>query len=281
MKRKTLIILIAAALLSLFTVFNYLNASRINPTDFNVKYLDLTDDRIPKSFDGCTILFISDIEYGNFFNKERLAEFAKTLETLQPDIMIFGGDMFDTIYAPLTEDVELLIQTLSIIAAPYGKFAILGDFDQISEQRAALVRKVLNDAEFELLDANPLTIHYGSGDHINLVGINYQDEISDLSGRFSTIDSGLFTLTVVHGAEFAKNLPLQVSTVTLSGHSHHSQINLPFFINHEKYKHTGKLGVGRFSLSNTLLYVSRGIGTTSSDYRFFCDPELMYFRIKK
>lgn len=281
MKRKTVITLIVIVAISIYTAFNYYNAYSINPTDFEIRYLDLNNSKIPDSFDGCTIAFISDIEFGAFFNEERLNKFKDTIDDLQIDMLIFGGDLFDRNYSPVSDDINLLTEVLSNINAPFGKFAILGDFDQTSEQRTALVKKILNDAEFELLNNNPLVIHYNTGEFINLIGIDYSEDMPDISNLFNNIDSQQYTITVVHGAEFAKNLPAGLSNLTLSGHSHHMQINLPFFINYEDYRHNDKTGIGKFNLDNTLLYVTRGIGTTKTDCRFFSDPEIIYFRIKK
>lgn len=279
-KKKLLTIIIAA--LVLITMTGYLNARFINPGDFHIRYVNISDETVSESFDGFSVVFISDIEYGSYLNGRRLEKLKKLLSGLDADIVIFGGDLFDRSYSPVTEDIELMTQLLSSIPAPYGRFAILGDYDLISESRTTLVRKILADAQFELLDGNPLKIHYGSSAFINLTGFDYSEELRDTSATFNAFDPQVYTITVVHGAEFAQNLPSFAANLAVSGHSHHVQVHLPFFNDYDSYSHTGNLSAGRHKLAAVpLLYVSHGLGTTGKDYRFFSDPEILFFRFKK
>ena len=265
--------------LILSALFSYLNASKFNLTDFEVTYLDIKDETVPESFIGKSIIFISDLEYGTFFDKERLEIFKKRINSFKADIIIFGGDMFDREFVPLSEDVNLLTDLFSNLDADLGKFAILGDFDQITDRRKALVSKILYDSNFELLDSNPIQLHNNSSQQINLIGINYYEDNYDLSNTYPNVQPEDYTITVIHGAATANSMPIKISDLTLSGHSHHCQINFPFFIE-DSFKQTGGYATGKYKTNNTLLYVSRGIGTTIKDYRFFSDPEILFITFK-
>ncbi len=280
-KKKTILILAIIVGILLTGVLSYLNAKYLNPSDYQITNINYNDSHLPDSFDGFTIMFISDLEYGTYFNNDRLQKFVNKINTSEADVVIFGGDLFDQSYNPVSSDITNLRTALKSIEAPMGKFAILGDFDFTTDQRAALVRKLLYDAEYEMLQDNNITLHNGTSEIINLVGFDFAAEGLDTSTTYNDITNDSFTVTIVHGALAAESLPNQISDLTLSGHSHHSQINLPFFINYEAYPMTGTYGPGRYKLKNTMLYVSNGIGTTVDDIRLFSDPEVFFIKLSK
>ncbi len=266
--------------LLLTALFGYLNASKFNLTDYEVTYLDIKDDTVPESFMGKSIIFISDLEYGTFFDKTRLELFKKKINSFKADVIVFGGDMFDKEFVPISEDVNILTDLLSGLEADLGKFAILGDFDLITDRRKALVSKILYDSNFELLDGNPIQLHNNSSQQMNLIGINYSEDTNDLSSTYSNVQPEDFTITIIHGAAMADILPIKISDLTISGHSHHCQVNFPFFIE-DSFKQTGGYATGKYKTNNTLLYVSKGVGTTIKDYRIFSDPEILYITFKE
>jgi predicted MPP superfamily phosphohydrolase len=270
--RKAILILSVLILLtSTVLYYGFLAQKR-----FRIKYLAVSG--APESFSGVSVLFLSDLEYGTFFDAGRLAKLSGKLSDLQVDVVVFGGDLFDAAYSPVMDDVEALTAFLGSIDAPLGKFAILGDSDQLSEQRAALVRKVLYDADFELLQDNPITLHNGTGATIGLVGIDYDETASDLSAAFSGTAAEGFVLTVVHGAGLAQYFPAAASDLTLAGHSHHCQINLPFARAYDDWALTGNVGLGKQNVAGTPVYVAHGLGTTGQDLRIFDDPQILIIR---
>ena len=279
MKKKRVLILGITTFLLLTALFGYVNFSRINLTDFTVTYLDIEDPEVPESFRDKTIIFISDLEYGTFFKEKRLEQFKKKITGLNADIVIFGGDMFDKDFVPISSDVSILTDLFSSIDAKLGKFAIFGDFDLISDQRKALVSKILYDSNFEMLDANPISLHNGQSAHINLIGIDYIPQNIDLSAAFANVQQEDYTITIIHGGNVANILPVKMSNLILSGHTHHCQVNLPFMID-DSYAQTGGFAHGKYKVNNVLMYITNGIGTTGKDYRAFSDPEIVYITFK-
>ena len=119
--KKKLILSLAVVLLILLTgVLSYLNGKYVNPTDFQIKNITYNDSHLPESFDDVTVMFISDLEYGTFFNKDRLDAFVDKINKVQADIVIFGGDMFDRDYSPVSQDISNLRTALKSIDAPLG-----------------------------------------------------------------------------------------------------------------------------------------------------------------
>ena len=280
MKKKIILILVLVSIILITGLASFINGRYINPTDFDVTYLDIESEQIPKSFQERNILFISDLEYGSFFNEDRLNKFIDHVNNLHADIVIFGGDLFDKNFVPMSEDVTLLITKLTSIKAELGKFAILGDYDQTTSERSALVSKILYDSNFELLQGNSIALHSGESEYINLVGFNYTEEFVDMTESFSNTVPEDYTIAVIHGAKMINYLPVGTTDLTLSGHSHHVQINLPFMVD-KSYQNTGGYAHGKYTTQKTLLYISRGVGTTNKDFRIFSDPEIVSIRFKK
>ena len=280
-KKKLIVILALLIVIVLFAGISYLNASIFNLTQFHITTIKEESSELPDSFNDATIMFFSDLEYGTYFNEGRLDQFIDTADDLQCDFILFGGDLFDAEFSPVNEDVVAVTERLKKLKAPYGKFAILGEMDQTNDMRKALVTKVLNDAGFEVIDRLSLQVHHNSKDSINLIGFNYTEDISSFADTFANIQPENYTLTLVHGALAAETLPLSLSDLTLSGHTHHLQVILPFVVDYEAYPLTGKYSTGSHKLSNTTLYLTRGVGTTRTDYRFYSDPEIVYIRLNK
>ena len=221
-KKKTVLILAIIVGLLLTGLLSYLNAKYINPSDYKVRNITVSDSHLPESFDGFTVMFISDLEYGTYFTKDRLERFIDKINSCEADVVIFGGDLFDKDYNPVSNDITALRTALKSIEAPKGKFAILGDFDYVTEQRSALVRKLLYDAEYELLQDNNITLHNATSETINLIGFNYTEGTLVTDQAFATITlTGLFAALTLSkplnalllGEQYAENLGINIQRV--------------------------------------------------------------------
>jgi len=229
------------------------------PYNFKVSYINVTSEKIPANFNDVKILFLTDIEYGYLFNEQHISKLKTAINNLDIDIVLFGGDLFDKNYAPVSSDVDILTDLLSSVEAPLGKFAILGDFDFVSETREILVKRILSDSNYELITSEMKLYNNPTG-YITLYGDNYG------SHTIEQISTETYSIVLLHGTDTYKNLSLSINLV-LSGHSHDKQVN---FFSKADYK------FGR----TKNLYRSRGIGLTEFDYRIFSDPELVVIILK-
>ena len=136
-RRKKLLVLIMSGIILILisSMIIFQRGKYVVPFNFKVSYLEETSEKIPSNFNNVKILFLTDIEYGYLFNEQHLANLKKTINNLDIDIVLFGGDLFDKNYPPVSSDVDILTDLLFSIDAPLGKFAILGDFDYSSETR--------------------------------------------------------------------------------------------------------------------------------------------------
>mgnify|MGYP001197141604 CR=1 FL=1 len=279
--RHTIIAIIVILVILTAVAGNYLYATRWSQGNFKVDYQTVDDTQIPDDFDNVSMMFFSDLEFGSLFDAKRLDGFSQAISGLAPDIVVFGGDMFDQGYDIQPDDITAVTSALKAITAPLGKFAILGDFDQSDEKRQTVVKSILLASDFELLGTKPLKLHNGTSAFIELVGISYDAGLTDASPLFADVQASSYVITAIHGPALADALPLNISDLTLSGHAHHMQVNIPGLGAYTHFPLTASYGLGRTATGRTLLYLSHGIGETNVDARWFCDPSVLFFRFNK
>ena len=85
----------------------------------------LTFKNLPSEFDDFKIAHISDFHCGSFDNHEKLKYGITMVMDQKPDIILFTGDMVNN----MADEVLPWKDTLSLLNAPYGMFAILGNHD--------------------------------------------------------------------------------------------------------------------------------------------------------
>ena len=96
-----------------------------------VKEYRIEKNNIPSSFHGIKIVQISDLLY-NSFSKNDLDKITKQVNELEPDILIFTGDIKRKDYKLSKKDIELLEYFFKNINASIKKYAVTGDLDDDS-----------------------------------------------------------------------------------------------------------------------------------------------------
>jgi len=258
---------------------SYYYAREIEPEMLRINKEDMIANHIPHSFDGFKIVQFSDTHVGFHYTEEQLIELVSKINELEPDLIVFTGDLIDAPHKyKNTKQISLILHNLE---AEYGKYWVYGNHDH-GGYGTDLVHEVMEQAHFHLLQNSHIPIQRGQ-DEIILAGID--DVIlgtPDLHATLKDSDEERFTILLAHEPDFADttvNFPVDVQ---LSGHSHGGQVRLPF-IGHlytptyaEKYIQ----GKYRFKQNNLVLYVNKGIGTTRLPFRFLCKPEIHSYTLK-
>src|SRR4051794_35822096 len=89
--------------------------------------------RLPRALDGLRLAFLSDLHHGPTTGLDYVASAVRTALTLQPDLIVLGGD-----YA--YKDAKYLAPCFDVLAglkAPLGVFGGLGDHDYRLDADAA------------------------------------------------------------------------------------------------------------------------------------------------
>ena len=111
----------------------FLYSRYIETNLFNIKEYPVVNSNIPSNFYGLKIVQISDIHYKSINDKKYLNKVVKKINLLKPDIVILSGDLFDSNIKYSKSDYEDLVNILKNINYNIGKYAIIGEEDNLDK----------------------------------------------------------------------------------------------------------------------------------------------------
>lgn len=275
-------------IIALIIISIFIYATIIEPRRLTVSRHRIYSDFIPEGFRGRTIVQFSDTHIGPHFSLSQLDLLVSTLNSLNPDIVVFTGDLFDarrksnfTSYDPTP--------ALSRIQAPLGKYAVYGNHDFGHTRMNRCTGKFLQDAGFEVLLNESRRIILPSGEYITVAGLDdFVCGSPDMESAFSNLRNDGFNLLLAHEPDIADRLPRYPIDLQLSGHSHGGQVSLPIVGALIKSTLGRKYIGGLYRVQRKLraerpylLYANRGIGTTRIKVRFGSVPEVSVFTLVK
>lgn len=277
--KKILIVVISILLISLLCV---LHAVMIAPKKLHVRHEIIASEKIPQSMNHMKIVFFSDVHYNAYVDDKRFQAIVDLINQQNPDIVLFGGDLFDhpANRYPSEDAKAAATRLLNSIEAEKGKFAVLGNHDLESSTTADLVESILYDAGFEVLNNQSLRIRNGSSGSIVLTGLE-----SGLLGHpdpvtpFDTIRNDDFSLVLCHTPDTALEISTSKADYFLAGHGHGGQIFIPLFgafyqpIGAQEYYR------GMHHLDDMILDITNGCGTTKADVRFLSSAEIVVYTL--
>lgn len=240
--------------------------------NYKIENVEASFNNLPGAFNDYKIVHLSDIHLGSYGESYRgIARLVDEVNTLDPDIIVFTGDMVNN----FADEMKPWINTLSKLKAKDGKYAVTGNHDYgdytqwpTKEDRLnnqTFFFKNMKDMGFQMLNNDYIPLIKGS-DTIYLAGVeNWGKPPFPRYGKLSeTIHQlkGQFIVLLSHDpshwrAEILNhNIPL-----TLSGHTHAMQMGIkigkkewsPAQYIYPEYD-------GLYRHDNKYLYVSRGQG---------------------
>lgn len=255
----------------------YYYAREIEPTLLSMAEETIQSTKLPIDFQNYKIIQFTDTHIGFHYSIEQLKELIAKINAENPDIILFTGDLVDT---PQSFEWDGdLIQTLTSLQAPDGKYWIYGNHDH-GGFGTEKINDVMSESGFTLLQNSSMVIRKGDG-RINLAGL---DDVMlgqpDLDKTFRDVDTDLFTILLVHEPDYADKAVEYPADVQLSGHSHGGQVRFPFIGHLYTPAFAERYVKGKFQINDLTLYVSKGIGTTRLPYRFLCRPEFNVYTLK-
>lgn len=196
----------------------------------------------------------------------------------RPDIVLMLGDYYqDSVPDGLDRDLAALKRVLSAIRAPFGVFAIEGDFEDI----ARLQREVEGTPVVPLLGERRSISVRGQWVHLYGFGNHMLDKAADpifRAARAAAPGAGPH-IVLTHQPDILYRLRADGGPdLIAAGHTHGGQIQLPFIgplVNFQNLPLA--FSDGLHEVEGHRLYVSRGIGMERFDaprVRLLCPPEI-------
>lgn len=248
------------------------------------KEYKIETDSIPSSFDGLKVVHFSDLHYLRVVNEDMIKRISEEINLINPDIVLFTGDLIDKDFNLNDEDKKVLIDFLSSIESKYGKYAIIGNHDYFKEE--GLLEDIYIQSDFILLKNSYDIIYSKDNEKIFLGGIDtYSYDKADIDmvmGYFNDNDDISYKVILVHEPDYADVILDKYDVnLILSGHSHNGQINIPVIKNFFLPYGSTKYYKNYYDIDNTPLYISSGIGESRINLRLFNRPSINFYRINK
>jgi predicted MPP superfamily phosphohydrolase len=222
------------------------------------------------------VAFVSDFHAGPTLHRKLLADALAAVADSNTDLILFGGD-FVSFHAKY---VDRLIDGLTRLHAPLGKYTVLGNHDLLGDDEY-IVRRLTDAGVTTLVNSNARLP--APHDDVWVCGLDDWDEGEpDAEKTFSGADG--FRILLAHQPDALTVIGDRRFDIGFFGHVHGGQFLLrnrePAIRHHGTvsmlYMHGGVFHIG---VDNVPVLVSRGIGTSTLPARRHADPEVHVCRL--
>ncbi len=247
----------------------------INKKNISVTSLDLNIPKGKSKLSDLNIVMASDIHLSPYDGESHLKKIIEKINLLEPDIIIFAGDIVD-------DKAEVLIdrkigQSFRKLKPKYGIYAINGNHEFINGVEPCV--KYMEDYDFKVLrDDYELVVN-----SFYLIGRedvskrNFtRSERKPLEEIVKTIDSNFPKILLDHTPVKLEQAEKNGIDLQLSGHTHHGQIWPGNIITNMIYE----VSRGYKRKGNTHYYVSSGAGTWGPPVRTGSSSEVVNIKVK-
>lgn len=250
--------------LILIIIFSFIFLYFVGTKGIFIKEYKLETNKIEKSMHGLKIVQFSDIHFNSNTNLKKVKNLVNKINKVNPDIVIFTGDLIDKNYELTEKEKENLKKELKKINAELGKYYIIGDEDF---EDANLI---LNSSSFININENKELIYKDSKTPIILAGKDTLN--SDIENE------NVFKILLLHNPNDIESFKNSNIDLVLAGHTLNGSINIPkikeLFIDGNYYEKYQKV-------NNIKLFINPGIGTKKINMRIFNHPTIYLFRLNK
>ena len=242
----------------------------INTMGFKVHEYTINSN-IPESFNGLKIVHISDINYMHSTSKEDLKRIVKRINLINPDIIVFTGDLLNVHLTYTKKDIDDVTNILKEMNAKIGKFAVYGEEDIEFDD----YEKILNNSNFILLDNDYQVLYNKSNEPIIIAGMSNDEKDINLP------NINTYSILLTHKPDNINEIDYSNYDLILAGHSLGGYINIPGIKNLLLPNGAKKYYKDYYRLDNTRLYISNGLGTKYVRFRILNKPSFNFYRINK
>ncbi|MGH7368415.1 MAG: metallophosphoesterase [Candidatus Rokuibacteriota bacterium] len=234
----------------------------------------LTISRWPADLGPLRIAVLADLHTGApHITVDKVREIVATVNAAQPDLIVLLGDyVIHGVLGGRLVDIEPTAAALGELRAPLGVFAVLGNHDwwydgprTVRALEAAGIRVLEDAAAMVTVRGRPLWI----------AGVSdARTRPADVARALAPVPDGAPVIVLTHNPDLFVRLPPRV-LLTLAGHTHGGQVNLPVFGRLIVPSRFGeRYAIGHVHEDGRDLFVTPGIGTSIVPVRFRVPPEI-------
>jgi predicted MPP superfamily phosphohydrolase len=246
---------------------------RRNSANVRVRTNVIESPCIPPSFDGFTLLQLSDLHAD--MNEEALDRTSALVRDLSYDVCVLTGDFRGKTWGPYQTSIEIIARLRDNLREPL--FAVLGNHDTIQmvpELEDIGIRFLMNEHE---------VIRRGS-ERIHIAGVDdaHFYRMDNIEKAALSIPHDEFSILLSHTPEIYRQARHANFNAMLTGHTHGGQICLPGQIPITLDSTLPRrFGSGAWRFGDMHGYTAVGTGSSVVPVRFNCPPEVTLHRLKR
>lgn len=256
---------------------------------YQVRTVRVPISGLPEGFHGLRIVQLSDIHSGSFDNPEAVRRGVNQALALQPDLVLFSGDLVNNRADEFAPYLDIFAQ----LHAPLGVYSVLGNHDYgdyvrwpsrlAKEENLKRLMHYQRQAGWRLLLNESVTLHK-DGDTLTLLGAENWSGRASFS-RYGNLNQALQgtprdqpAILLSHDpshwtAEVVGAHPQIV--LTLSGHTHGMQFGIESrWVRWSPVQYFYRQWAGLYQQGQQYLYVNRGFGFLGYLGRLGMPPEI-------
>jgi predicted MPP superfamily phosphohydrolase len=249
------------------------------PGSLEVNRYELVLPLWPAEQDGLRIALLSDLHVGSPGNSvSKLREVVARVHRARPDVVLLAGDyVVSGVRGATFIPPETTARILAKLEAPLGVFAVLGNHDHW--YGADKVRSAFESAGIRVLENEVLPLRR-QGFDFWLIGIgDLWESRPDVGRILEDLPEGVASIAFTHNPDVFPQIPSRVD-LTLAGHTHGGQVDLPFWGTPVVPSRFGDRYVrGHVVEKGRHLFVTSGLGTSLLPVRFRVRPEIAILRV--
>lgn len=264
--------IVIASITATIVIFGHINAWYPKITNISIEIAKKAGD-----LDSVRIVVASDIHLGTIIGPRKTAKLVKTIQGLNPDIIIFPGDVVDEDVKPVI--AQNLGKSLRNLHAPLGVFSSTGNHEYIGGGEPSI--EYLEQSGVKVIRDTALLINnsfYLIGREDRQKRWNNGEERKTVMELISGIDTSKPIILLDHQPYNLNEAEEAGIDLQLSGHTHHGQLWPLNYITKKMFE----VSWGYKQKGNTHYYVSSGYGTWGPPVRTGNRPEIvvidMHFR---
>ena len=200
------------------------------------------------------------------------------LVLLLGDFVIGGKDHKGGVVGGTFVEPEPIAAELQNLRAPLGVYAVLGNHDWWYDGER--VSRALGAAGVRVLENGAARVESGGRAFWLAGAADLWTRKPDVAGALAQVTPGDPVILLTHNPDIFPRVPARVS-LTLAGHTHGGQVNLPLFGRPVVPSEFGqRYAMGHVVEGGRHLFVSGGVGTSIIPVRFRIPPEVVVLSLE-
>jgi len=244
------------------------NARRVR-----VKHNEIKLKRLPRKFEGFTLLHISDLHVD--MNDGAMRRLIEMVPTLEYDVCVLTGDFRGATFGPFEPALDGMARVRRQLKSPV--YGVLGNHDticMIPDLEAMGIQMLMN--ECNTLWRDDQCIYLAGVDDAHFY------RADNIEKAASMIPDGAFSVLLSHTPEIYRQAANAGFDLLLGGHTHGGQIcfpgGIPITLDSVLPR---RMGSGAWIYNDMVGYTSMGAGSSIVPVRLNCPPEVTLHHLRR